>query len=132
METNINQALITNPVLIFFTVLVILLMAPLIFKKIKVPHIVGLILAGVVVGPYGFHVLDRDSSFLIFGQVGLLYLMFLAGLEIDLYNMRKNMSKGLVFGIYTTFIPLVLGMLMSIVVFKFGKWRKEIPSILAK
>ena len=114
METNINQALITNPVLIFFTVLVILLMAPLIFKKIKVPHIVGLILAGVVVGPYGFHVLDRDSSFLIFGQVGLLYLMFLAGLEIDLYNMRKNMSKGLVFGIYTTFIPLVLGMLMSV------------------
>ena len=51
----------------------------------------GLILAGVVVGPYGFHLLDRDSSFQIFGQVGLLYLMFLAGLEIDLYHMRKNM-----------------------------------------
>lgn len=114
MEHNISQALITNPVLIFFTVLVILLLAPLIFKKIKVPHIVGLILAGVVVGPYGFHVLDRDASFQIFGQVGLLYLMFLAGLEIDLYNMRKNMGKGVVFGLYTTFIPLVLGMLMSV------------------
>ena len=89
MDT-VNQALITNPVLIFFTVLVILVLAPLIFKKIKVPHIVGIILAGVVVGPYGFHLLDRDSSFQIFGQVGLLYLMFLAGLEIDLYNLLEN------------------------------------------
>lgn len=113
META-NQALITNPVLIFFTVLVILVTAPLIFKKIKVPHIVGLILAGVVVGPYGFHLLDRDSSFQIFGQVGLLYLMFLAGLEIDMFHLRKNMNKGLVFGLYTLFIPLILGMLLSV------------------
>ena len=114
METNIGQALITNPVLIFFTVLMILVLAPLIFKKIKIPHIVGLILAGVVVGPYGFHLLDRDSSFQIFGQVGLLYLMFLAGLEIDLFNMRKNMNKGLVFGLFTTFIPLIIGTFMSV------------------
>ena len=114
METNIGQALITNPVLIFFTVLMILVLAPLIFKKIKIPHIVGLILAGVVVGPYGFHLLDRDSSFQIFGQVGLLYLMFLAGLEIDLFNMRKNMNKGLVFGLFTTFIPLIVGTFMSV------------------
>ncbi len=114
METNISQALITNPVLIFFTVLMILVLAPLIFKKIKIPHIVGLILAGVAVGPYGLHLLDRDSSFQIFGQVGLLYLMFLAGLEIDLFNMRKNMNKGLVNGLYTTIIPLVLGTLLSV------------------
>ena len=113
MDT-VNQALITNPVLIFFTVLVILVLAPLIFKKIKVPHIVGIILAGVVVGPYGFHLLDRDSSFQIFGQVGLLYLMFLAGLEIDLYNLRRNMNKGLVFGLYTLFIPLILGSVLSV------------------
>lgn len=110
----VNQALITNPVLIFFTVLVILVLAPLVFKKIKVPHIVGVILAGVVVGPYGFHLLDRDSSFEIFGQVGLLYLMFLAGLEIDMYHLRKNIKKGLVFGLYTLFIPLIVGMLLSV------------------
>lgn len=113
MET-VSQALITEPVLIFFTVLVILVMAPLIFKKIKVPHIVGIILAGVAVGPYGFHLLDRDSSFEIFGQVGILYLMFLAGLEIDMYNLRKNMKKGLVFGLYTLFVPLILGAVMSV------------------
>lgn len=110
----VNQALITNPVLIFFTVLVILVLAPLVFKKIKVPHIVGVILAGVVVGPYGFHLLDRDSSFEIFGQVGLLYLMFLAGLEIDMYHLRKNINKGLIFGLYTLFVPLILGMLLSV------------------
>lgn len=113
MET-ISQAIITNPVLIFFTVLVILVAAPLIFKKIKIPHIVGIILAGVAVGPYGFHLLDRDSSFRIFGQVGLLYLMFLAGLEIDMYHLRKNINKGLVFGLYTLFIPLILGMVLSV------------------
>lgn len=111
---TINQALITEPVLIFFTVLVILVLAPLIFKKIKIPHIVGIILAGVAVGPYGFHLLDRDSSFEIFGQVGILYLMFLAGLEIDMYNLRMNMKKGLVFGLYTLFIPLVLGSILSV------------------
>ena len=111
---TVNDALITNPVLIFFTVLVILVLAPLIFKKIKVPHIVGVILAGVVVGPYGLHLLDRDSSFEIFGQVGLLYLMFLAGLEIDMYHLRKNINKGLIFGLYTLFVPLIVGMLLSV------------------
>ena len=111
---TINQALITEPVLIFFTVLVILVLAPLIFKKIKIPHIVGIILAGVAVGPYGFHLLDRDSSFEIFGQVGILYLMFLAGLEIDMYNLRMNMKKGLIFGLYTLFIPLILGAILSV------------------
>ena len=111
---TVNDALITSPVLIFFTVLVILVLAPLIFKKIKVPHIVGVILAGVLVGPYGFHLLDRDSSFEIFGQVGLLYLMFLAGLEIDMYHLRKNINKGLVFGLYTLFVPLIVGMLLSV------------------
>lgn len=113
-STASTQAIITNPVLIFFTVLVILVTAPLIFKKLKVPHIVGIILAGVIVGPYGFHLLDRDSSFQIFGQVGLLYLMFLAGLEIDMYHLRKNMNKGLVFGLYTLFIPLIVGMVASV------------------
>ena len=116
----LTQAIITDPVLIFFTVLVILVLAPLIFKKIKVPHIIGIILAGVIVGPYGFHLLDRDSSFEIFGQVGLLYLMFLAGIEIDLYNLRKNMGKGLIFGLYTLLVPLILGAVLSVLLLDVG------------
>ncbi len=84
------QALVTQPVQIFFIVLAIILFAPLLLNKLKIPHIIGMIVAGVVIGPYGFNILDNDSSFAIFGQVGLLYLMFLAGLEIDMYHLRLN------------------------------------------
>ena len=71
-------ALVTDPVAIFLIVMTIILLAPVILNKLKIPHIIGMIVAGVAVGPYGLNVLDRDSSFTIFGQVGLLYLMFLA------------------------------------------------------
>ena len=67
MDVLATQAMITNPVLIFFLVLVIILFAPLLLNVIRVPHIVGLIVAGVAVGPFGFNLLDRDSSFEIFG-----------------------------------------------------------------
>ncbi len=63
----------------------------------------------MVIGPYGLNWLARDMSFEVFGQVGILYLMFLAGLEIDLFNLRKNLSKGLVFGALTFAVPLVVG-----------------------
>lgn len=84
------------------------------FNKLKIPHIIGMIVAGVVIGPYGFNILDRDSSFAIFGQVGLLYLMFLAGLEIDMFHLRLNLRKGLVFGLLTLFLPLGLGIFSSV------------------
>ena len=113
-ELATNGALVVNPVLIFFIVLVIILLAPLLLKKLKIPHIVGMIVAGVVVGPYGFNLLDRDSSFEIFGQVGVLYLMFLAGLEIDMYHLKKNVRKGLGFGLLTFFVPMVVGVVAAV------------------
>ena len=67
-----------------------------------------------MIGPYGFNVLDNDSSFAIFGQVGLLYLMFLAGLEIDMYHLKLNLRRGLLFGILTLAIPLILGVVSSV------------------
>ena len=103
------HALVSNPVLIFFIVLVIILLAPLLLKKLKIPHIVGMIVAGVLVGPFGMNLLERDSSFEIFGQVGVLYLMFLAGLEIDMYHLKKNVRKGLGFGLLTFFVPMIVG-----------------------
>lgn len=106
--------LVTQPVQIFFIVLVIILFTPLLLNKLKIPHIIGMIVAGVIIGPYGFNVLDNDSSFAIFGQVGLLYLMFLAGLEIDMYHLRLNMRKGLLFGMLTLFIPLIMGVFTSV------------------
>ena len=114
----IALAIVTDPVSIFFIVLVIILMAPVILNKLHIPHIIGMIAAGVVVGPYGFDVLDSDSSFTIFGQVGLLYLMFLAGLEIDMFRLKLNFKRGLVFGLLTFFVPLIVGAVTSIWILK--------------
>lgn len=103
----------TNPTLIFFIVLAIILLAPVLLNKIRVPHIIGMIIAGMIIGPNGTGILARDSSFEIFGKVGLLYLMFLAGLEMDMNDFRKNKFKGLVFGLYTFLVPMILGTLVS-------------------
>lgn len=102
-----------NPVIIFSIVLFIILFAPILLQRIKVPHIIGLILAGTMVGPYGLNLLQRDSSIVLFGTVGLLYIMFLAGLEIDLSEFKKNRNKILVFGFATFALPLTFGALAS-------------------
>ncbi|GAA4730374.1 hypothetical protein GCM10023229_04750 [Flavisolibacter ginsenosidimutans] len=108
--SDLNFSLpLSNPVVVFSLVLFIILFAPILFNKIKVPHIIGLILAGAIIGPYGFNLLLRDSSIVLFGTVGLLYIMFTAGLEIDLQEFRKNRVRSLVFGLYTFFIPMLLG-----------------------
>lgn len=98
-----------NPVVIFSLVLFIILFAPILFNRIKVPHIIGLILAGVIIGPYGLNLLLRDSSIVLFGTVGLLYIMFTAGLEIDLEEFRKSRLASFVFGLFTFSIPLLMG-----------------------
>src|SRR6056297_2051359 len=97
-----------NPVMIFALVLVIILLAPTLFKKIKIPEIIGLILAGVLVGPHGFNLLSEDLEFSIFGTIGLLYLMFLAGLEIDVKDFKKNKEKSITFGILAFILPFGL------------------------
>ena len=98
-----------NPVIIFSLVLFIILFAPILLNKLKIPHIIGLIVAGIIIGPYGFNLLLRDSSMVLFGTVGLLYIMFTAGLEIDLEEFKKNRVKSFVFGIYTFLVPILLG-----------------------
>lgn len=100
-----------DPVLIFSVVLFIILMAPIILRKFRIPSIIGLILAGVAIGPYGFHLMNRDSSIELFGTVGLLYIMFLAGLELDLNEFRRNRNHSLLFGALTFSIPFGLGIL---------------------
>lgn len=100
-----------NPVLIFALILFIILFAPLLLNRVKIPQLIGLIIAGALIGPYGFHLMDRDSSVVLFGTVGLLYLMFLAGLEIDLGDFKKNKNKSIVFGILTFSIPMIIGTL---------------------
>ncbi len=98
-----------DPVLKFLVVLIIILSAPLLLNKIKVPHLLGLIIGGAVIGPNGLNVLTRDSSIVVTGTTGLLYIMFLAGLEIDLAEFKKNKWKSLAFGGYTFVIPFIFG-----------------------
>lgn len=100
---------IEDPVLKFLLVLVIILAAPLLLNKIKVPHLLGLIIAGAVIGPNGFNVLARDSSIVVTGTTGLLYIMFLAGLEIDMGDFKKNKWKSLGYGGYAFIFPFILG-----------------------
>lgn len=102
-----------QPVAIFLLVLLIILLGPLLFRRLKIPQIVGLILAGIAVGPYGFNLLDRDASFRIFGEVGILYIMFLAAVEIDMYHLRKYLKKGIIFGLLSFILPMLFGILGS-------------------
>ena len=95
---------LTDPIEIFLIVLLIILCAP-ILNKIKIPHIIGLILAGMILGPHGLNILDYDKSFELFGKVGILYIMFQAGLEIDLVTFKQNKTSGIIFGIFTFIIP---------------------------
>ena len=104
---------ITDPTMIFFVVLLIILFAPIIMSKLRIPHIIGMVLAGVVIGKYGLNILERDISFEIFGSVGLYYIMFLAGLEMDLESVKRKSRQFLIFGLLTCFVPLILTYIMS-------------------
>src|SRR5574344_821567 len=110
---------LTDPIAIFLLVLLIILCAP-VFNKLKIPHIIGLILAGMLFGPHGLNVLANDQSFELFGKVGILYIMFLAGLEIDLNMFKRNSAKGLTFGFYTFAIPMLIGVFSGVYVLHFS------------
>ena len=101
---------ITDPTWIFFLVMTIILFAPMILERLRIPHIIGMILAGVAIGEFGFNILERDSSFELFGEVGLYYIMFLAGLEMDMEDFKKNKTRGIIFGFLSFAIRFGIGM----------------------
>ena len=106
--------LVTDPTMIFFVVLLIILFAPIIMSRLRIPHIIGMVLAGVLIGQYGLNILARDGSFELFGRVGLLYIMFLAGLEMNLSDLKKYGGRMSLFGILTFFIPFVVGYFVGV------------------
>jgi Kef-type K+ transport system membrane component KefB len=119
----LNQYLpVTNPVLILSLTLLIILFAPLILKRFRIPGIIGLIIAGVIIGPNTLHIIEKSTSFELFSKTGLLYIMFLAGLEIDMQEYKQNRAKSLVFGALTFFIPIIIGYIVCIYVFEFTMW----------
>lgn len=113
---------ITNPSLIFLLVLVIILLAPIIMGKLRIPHIIGMVLAGVAIGQYGFNILVRDDSFELFGRVGLYYIMFLAALEMDVEGVKKNKGRLSLFGLLTFAAPFTLTFIIS-------EWLLGYPTI---
>jgi Kef-type K+ transport system membrane component KefB len=100
-----------DPVPIFAIVLFIILLAPILLRKLRIPSIIGLMLAGMAIGDHGFNLIAKGSIDL-FGRAGLLYIMFLAGLELDMAEFKKNKYRSLLFGLFTFAIPLGLGFLL--------------------
>ena len=121
LSTSINLTLpIEDPILKFLLILVIILAAPLILNKLKIPYLLGLIIAGAVIGPHGLNLVLRDSSIILSGTAGLLYIMFLSGLDMDMSDFRKNGTRSLVFGLYTFCVPLLLGILAGYYILGFS------------
>ena len=111
---------ITDPTWIFLLVLLIILFAPILLNKLRIPHIIGMILAGLAIGEHGFNILARDSSFQLFGKVGLYYIMFLAGLEMNMGDFKETRNKALVLGLLA-FIAAVMILTCTIIT-----WIREI------
>ena len=113
---------LTNPVLQFLLILLIILIVPIILntvKKFKIPDLLGLILAGAIIGPNGIFLMERDTAIILSGTAGLLYIMFLAALEIDIVDFKKNSRRSLGFGMYTFIIPMVLGTIAGYYILEF-------------
>lgn len=115
-----------HPVTIFALVMLILLLAPILFERLRVPGMVGLIAAGLLLGPHGAGLFEADATFTLLGTVGLLYLMFLAGLEINADEFRANRAGSLVFGGLTFLIPMAVGTLLARQVIPGFGWKQSI------
>lgn len=100
---------LSNPVLIFSLILFIILLSPIILKRLNIPAIIGLIISGVIIGPYGLNILEKNSAVELFSTIGLLYIMFIAGLELDMNEFKHSKNKSLLFGFFTFIIPLSIG-----------------------
>ncbi len=103
-----------NPVLVFSLLLFIILLSPIILRKIKIPAIIGLIISGVIIGPHGLGLIGpehmkAEGSIKLFSTIGLLYIMFMAGLELEMNEFKKYFNKSLTFGALTFFVPITLG-----------------------
>jgi Kef-type K+ transport system membrane component KefB len=103
------QLPVANPVLMFAIVLLIILLSPILLRKIRIPAVVGFIIAGIIVSPHGFNVLKKNSAIELFSTIGLLYIMFIAGIELDLNDFAKKKHKSLIFGALTFSIPILIG-----------------------
>ncbi|MDO5509936.1 MAG: cation:proton antiporter [Weeksellaceae bacterium] len=116
---------LSDNILKFAVILVVILVAPIILNKLKIPALLGLIIAGAFIGPNGFNLIERDSNVQVLGAAGLLYILFLAGLEVDMGDFKKNSKKSLIFGLLTFLIPITAGSLAGHYILNFS-WPASI------
>jgi Kef-type K+ transport system membrane component KefB/mannitol/fructose-specific phosphotransferase system IIA component (Ntr-type) len=100
---------VTHPVMIFAIAMIVFLLAPLVVQRFNMPGMIGVIVAGALIGPHGLNLLDRGQTMEVLGTVGLIYLMFLAGLELDLHGFRRTRRQSVTFGLVSFLVPQVLG-----------------------
>jgi len=112
-QSNIVLPTIHDPVIIFAIVTLLILGMPFAMSLIKMPGMVGLLLAGALLGPNALGLLERDSSFILLGKVGLIYIMFTAALEVDLGVFKRYRVHAGVFGVLTFLLPQVIGSLVA-------------------
>ena len=104
---------VTDPVLIVAITMGILLVGPLLFERLRIPGLVGLIALGAVAGPSVTGLLERDATFVLLGTFGLLYLMFMAGVTLDLAEFARQRTKALAFGALSFALPMGLALLFA-------------------
>ena len=112
--------MVTDPTWIFLIVLGIILFAPMLLERLRIPSIVGMIFAGVLIGPHGFGVLERDGSFELFGKVGLYYIMFLASLEMNLQDVQRIKGRAATLGLLSFAIPMAIGYAANTMLLGYG------------
>jgi Kef-type K+ transport system membrane component KefB len=102
-----------DPVAVITLAMVVFLIAPVLFHYLHLPRVVGFIAAGALFGPNGLKWLERDQTIVLLGTVGLLYLMFIAAVEIDLHDFSRHRARSALFGVLGFAVPLVLGFAVS-------------------
>ena len=105
--------MITNPLAVVAIMLGTILFVPMVCRKIRIPSIVGFIIIGMLVGPFGLNLITGGSSIQTLGKIGMLYIMLQAGIEVDINDFRQQRTHALVYGIYAFLFPFLLGLLTS-------------------
>ena len=106
--------MITNPLIIIALLLAIVLVVPMVCRKIRIPSIVGFIIVGCIVGPNGLHLFQGSDAIQALGKIGILYIMLQVGIEVDINDFRQHRNYSFLFGFYSFIVPFVLGVLSGL------------------
>src|SRR3989304_9905879 len=99
-----------EPVGFFLLIMIIILITPLLSARVRLPGIIGIIVGGMLIGPHGFGLMEDGDRIQFLSTIGLVYLMFSAGLEVDINQFMKVRARALVFGFITFIFPQLMGM----------------------